>query len=185
MSPYFILAMNGRWLVSSPHSPPLIGCLTSPRLIHHPAAKLIMPQNICHVGAQTRRRGFEQINPQIRASCKIEYLSWNLISFFAQLLSHLSPSQYSIPTPHTSHPAQCSDSVTRLNDSYTPTPIKILAPIIQVNNSNYDDATLHYYCQAQGQTWNVKSKLGPEIGFVMGWPTHPPPPDNFFWTENC
>ena len=24
-------------------------------------------------------------------------------------------------------------------------------------------------CQAQGQTWNVKSKLGPEIGFVMGW----------------
>ena len=27
------------------------------------------------------------------------------------------------------------------------------------------------YCQAQGQTWNIKSKLDPEIGSVMGWPT--------------
>ena len=27
------------------------------------------------------------------------------------------------------------------------------------------------FCQAQGQTWNVKSKLDPEIGFVMGWST--------------
>ena len=26
-------------------------------------------------------------------------------------------------------------------------------------------------CQAQGQTWNVKSKLDPEIESVMGWPT--------------
>ena len=30
------------------------------------------------------------------------------------------------------------------------------------------------YCQAQGQTWNVTSKLDPEIGSVMGWTTHPP-----------
>ena len=134
MSPYFIQVITGLWLVTCPHSPPLIGWLTSPWLIHHPAAKLIMPKNICDVGTQTRRCGFEQINPQIRASCKIEYLSENLISFFTQLLSHLSPSQYSIPTSHTWHPAQCPDSVTRLNDSHSP--IKILAAIIQVNNSN-------------------------------------------------
>ena len=29
-------------------------------------------------------------------------------------------------------------------------------------------------CQAQGQTGNVKSKLGPEIGSEMGWPTKQP-----------
>ena len=28
-----------------------------------------------------------------------------------------------------------------------------------------------------------KSKLDPEVGFVMAWPTHPP--GNFFWAENC
>ena len=27
---------------------------------------------------------------------------------------------------------------------------------------------IQVYCQAQGQTWNVKSKLVPEIGFVTG-----------------
>ena len=43
-----------------------------------------------------------------------------------------------------------------------------------------------FHCQAQGQRWNAKSKLGPEIGFVMVWPTTThPPPDNFFWVENC
>ena len=41
------------------------------------------------------------------------------------------------------------------------------------------------FCQAQGQTWNVKSKLGPEVRSVMGWPTHHHPPYNFFWAENC
>ena len=44
---------------------------------------------------------------------------------------------------------------------------------------------LPWFCQAQGQTWNVKSKLDPEIGFVMGWSTHPPPPYNFFKAKNC
>ena len=39
------------------------------------------------------------------------------------------------------------------------------------------------YCQAQGQTWNVKSKLDPEIGSVMGWPTTTTHPPN--WAENC
>ena len=43
------------------------------------------------------------------------------------------------------------------------------------------------YCQAQGQgqgrsqSQSQKSKLDPEVGYVMGWFTHHPPPDNFFW----
>ena len=36
-----------------------------------------------------------------------------------------------------------------------------------------------YYCQAQGQgqsqSQSQKSKLDPEVGVVMGWPTHHPP----------
>ena len=29
------------------------------------------------------------------------------------------------------------------------------------------------------------SKLDPEVGFVMGWPTTTHPPLNLFWDENC
>ena len=38
---------------------------------------------------------------------------------------------------------------------------------------------VEYNCQAQGQTLKSKSKLGPELGVVMAWPTHHPPL-NFF-----
>ena len=44
----------------------------------------------------------------------------------------------------------------------------------------------HYYQaqgQGQGQRQGQTSKLDPEVGFVMGWPTHPPPL-NFFWAVN-
>ena len=44
------------------------------------------------------------------------------------------------------------------------------------------------YCQAQGQgqgqgqsqSQSQKSKLDPEVGVVMGWPTHPPTTGQLF-----
>ena len=50
---------------------------------------------------------------------------------------------------------------------------------------------LMMFLSSSGPIVNVKSKLGPEIGSVMAWPTHhhPPttthPPDNFFLAVNC
>ena len=44
--------------------------------------------------------------------------------------------------------------------------------ILSKNSMDIQTLSKYLFCQAQGQTWNVKSKLGPEIGSVMGWSTH-------------
>ena len=38
------------------------------------------------------------------------------------------------------------------------------------------------FLSSSGTIVNVKSKLGPEIGFVMAWPTHPPTTIQLFFS---
>ena len=63
----------------------------------------------------------------------------------------------------------------------------------RLNNSVITIFTTWNFCQAglykivklrvKVKVKSQKSKLDPELGFVMGWSTthHPPPPLDFFW----